>query len=279
MTTTDHVADYACYRRGCRREECRTADRNYRKRYELQRLRGIPAVIPGRTVAAHLRTLIASGRTVRGIATMTGVSERAIGYILHGQASVTRSRALALLAVQPLAEAPRVDPTGTIRRIQALAHIGWPVALTAKKAGYTPSYLFNIMAGRVPTIPRDVASRLAIVYRQHSHQPGPSEYTRSIARRNGWHGPLAWDDIDDPACQPEQAPPYEPATKYERDPDKRAEIEHLYLLGESVPSIAKQLGNNEKYIADQLGAILRDRARRAQKTRTRRLHTEQELAA
>jgi len=100
--TTDHVASYTCYRRGCRLEQCRTADRTQRKRYELQRLAGIPAVIPGPTIAAHLRTCIASGHTVRGIAARTGVSERAIGYILHGQATVTRKRAQSLLALKPL---------------------------------------------------------------------------------------------------------------------------------------------------------------------------------
>lgn len=266
--TTAHVAHYACYRRGCRRDECRTADRIYRKQYQLRRLSGIPSHIPGPVVAAHLRLLIDSGRTSRGISGEAGVSERAINYILNGQAKVSRSKALALLAVQPLNEAPRVDPTGTVRRIQALAAIGWPIVWTAAQTGYHPSYLFNIIAGRVPTIPRHMARRFAVLYRAYSQRPGPSEYARSIARRNNWHSPLAWDAIDDPSEQPEHAAPYEPATKYERDPDKRAEIEHLYLLGESVPSIAKQLDNDEKYIADQLGAIRRDRARRAKQDKT-----------
>ncbi|CAM5390712.1 hypothetical protein STENM36S_06318 [Streptomyces tendae] len=263
-TATDHVADHNCYRRGCRRDECRTADRNYRKQADLRRHRGISGHIPGPTVAAHIRTLTDSGRQVRDIAVESGVSERAIGYILHGQRNVTRPRALALLAVRPLGEPPRIDPTGTIRRIQALAVIGWPIAWTAEKAGYTPSYLFNIIAGRVPTIPREVAPRFATVYRQHSNRQGPSEFARSSARRNGWHGPLAWDNIDDPACQPEEAAPYEAAPKYERDPDRKREIEHLYLLGESVQSIAKALDGNEKYISDQLNVVLRERAAKKQ---------------
>lgn len=266
--TTAHVADYVCYRRGCRRDECRTADRIYRKQAELRRLSGIPAHIPGPTVAAHLKRVIGSGRSIRSIANESGISERAIGYILTGQRNVTRVKALALLAVQPLNEAPRIDPTGTIRRIQALAAIGWPLGWIGEQAGRSPSYIFKILAGRVPTIPRDAARRFAIVYRSYSHRPGPSEFTRSIARRNNWHGPMAWDNIDDPHEQPEQSDPYEPAIKYERDPDKRAEIEHLYLLGESPQQIAKQLGNSEKYISDQLGDILRQRARRANQQKT-----------
>lgn len=261
-----HTAHYACYRRGCRRDECRTADRIYRKQYELRRLNGIPSHIPGPVIASHIRHLLDSGHTIRGISRHANVSERAINYILNGQPNVTRPKGLALLAVQALAESPRVDPVGTIRRIQALAYIGWPIVWTAEQTGFHPSYLFNILAGRVHSIPRHVAHRFTALYREYSYRPGPSEYARSIARRNTWHGPLAWDSIDDPKAQPEQAEPYQAHPKYERDPDKKHEIEHLYLLGESVASIAKQLGGSEKYIGDQLGAILRQRGTRATQT-------------
>lgn len=266
--TTAHTAHYACYRRGCRRDECRAADRNYRKRYALRQLSGIPSHIPGPIVAAHLHVLIDSGHTIRGISREAGVSERAINYIINGQEKVTRTKALAMLAMQPLDEAPRVDPTGTIRRIQALAAIGWPIAWTAEQTGYSPSYLFKIIAGRVHTIPRHVARRFAVLYREFSHRPGPSECARSIARRNGWHSPLSWDAIDDPDEQPEQADPYEAASKYERDPDKKAEIEHLYLLGESPEQIAKRFDGNEKYIRDRVNEIIADRAQRAQREKT-----------
>ena len=262
--TTEHVAHYACYRRGCRRGECRTADRNYRKRYELRRLAGVPSHIPGPVVAAHLRTLTDSGHTLRGIANQAKVSERAIHYILNGQTNVLRAKALAMLAVQPLTAAPRVDPTGTIRRIQALAAIGWPVVWTAEQTGYHYSYLFNIIAGRSHTVPRPVAQRFAALYREYSCRIGHSEHARAIARRNGWHSPLAWDDIDNPDERPEQSAPYEAAPKYERDPDRIREIEHLYLLGESPQQIAKQLGGNEKYIGDQLNTVIAKRAKRAE---------------
>lgn len=249
--TTAHIASYACYRRGCRRDECRTADRTQRKRYELQRLAGIPAVIPGPTVAAHLRACIASGHTVRSVSAQTGVSERAIGYILHGQSKVTRKRALALLALKPLEQNPRIDPTGTIRRIQALACIGHPVAWTAEQSGYHPSYLFNIMAGRIPTVPRDVAARIAQVYRQHSGRPGPSTFARNSARRNNWHGPAVWDDIDNPDEQPDS----EPAAAAEPSRDelaaiRRAEIAHLLAFNLSHAEIASRLDMAPDYVRD-----------------------------
>ncbi|MER6350582.1 hypothetical protein ABT186_01695 [Streptomyces sp. NPDC001634] len=245
--TTEHVAHYACYRRGCRRDECRTADRKYRKQYELRRLSGIPAHIPGPVVAAHLRLLTDSGHTIRGISGQANVSERAMNYILNGQAKVTRPKALALLAIQPLNEAPRVDPIGSIRRIQALAAIGWPIIWTAEQSGYHPSYLFNIIAGRVHSIPRHVAHRFTVLYREYSHQAGPSGFTRSVARRNNWHGPLAWDAIDDPNEQPEIVVD-RVLNFHERAKLRREEIEHLAWCGHEPEQIRARL-NNEVSIA------------------------------
>jgi hypothetical protein len=60
-----------------------------------------------------------------------------------------------------------------------------------------------------------------------------------------------------------------------RDSMRKAEIEHLYLLGESVASIAKKLGANEKYTSDQLAVVLRERAA---KTPTRHAETERAAA-
>ena len=278
--TTDHVADANCYRRGCRRDECRTADRNYRKHAERRRLRGVSGHVPGALVAAHVRQVLDSGRTRLDIAAESGVSDRAIRYILGGQQTVQRPKAAALLAVQPLDEAARIDATGTIRRIQALAAVGWPIAWTAEQSSHSQGYLFAILAGEVPAVPSATARRIAALYRSHGNRSGPNEHTRSIARRNGWSSQAAWDDnIDDPNAKPEKAMPYEAAAKYERDPDRMREIEHLYLLGESAEQIAKQLGGNEKYIRDQLNAVIAKRAARAQQEKAAKTAAPQPAAA
>lgn len=269
MTTAVHVADANCYRRGCRRDECRTADRNYRKHSELRRLRGVSGHVPGPLVAAHVRQVLDSGRTRLDIAAESGVSDRAIRYILGGQRTVQRPKAAALLAVQPLDEAARVDATGTIRRIQALAAVGWPIAWTAEQSGHSPAYLFAILAGDVPAVPSATARRIAALYRSHGNRPGNNTHTRSIARRNGWHSQAAWDDnIDDPNAKPEETKPYEESRKYTQDPDRMREIEHLYLLGESLEQITKQLGGNKKYIRDQLATVIARRAKRAEQEKT-----------
>lgn len=43
--------------------------------------------------------------------------------------------------------------------------------------------------------------RIADLFRSHAMVPGPSVRARTWALKQGWVGPLAWDDLDDPAEQ------------------------------------------------------------------------------
>lgn len=100
-----------------------------------------------------------------------------------------------------------IPATGTHRRIQALMCLGWSMADIARLLGDRGSNVRRIM--RSPTITRRFATRFARVYDELSWQvPAPTtQYRRAsitrakgIAARNGWHPPLAWNDIDnDPA--------------------------------------------------------------------------------
>lgn len=200
----EHGQDDRCYRHGCRRDECRDAYRNTRKRADLRRAHGIPGHIEGPRVAAHLRILLDSGKTRLRIAAESGVADRTIRYILQGQREVQLANARALLAVQPLPRKPRIDSTGTRRRIQALATLGWPITHTADQSGISRRYAFDILSGLIPLVDRSVAERVATLYRQKATHAGPSAAARNNAVRKGWHGPLAWGaDIDDPNAQPD----------------------------------------------------------------------------
>lgn len=44
--------------------------------------------------------------------------------------------------------------------------------------------------------------RIAALFRRLAMLPGPSKVARTVARRNGWVPPLAWDDIDSPDATP-----------------------------------------------------------------------------
>ncbi|WPO70245.1 hypothetical protein [Streptomyces sp. KN37] len=245
MTSIDHIGDAKCYRRGCRSDQCRDADRFERKRRELGRIRGIPGRVPGAQVAAHLRRLIDGGHTCRSIANESKVSERAVRYILDGQPTVQRPKALALLAVRPLDIAPRTDATGTIRRIQALAAVGWPVCWTAAQAGHSPGYLFKILRGDVPQVLAGTARRIDALYREYGTQQGPCRHTRVIARRNRWRSLAAWDGtaIDDPAAKPDSDGTEMKPGARELAALRREEIIHLAWCGDSPEQILDRLNH------------------------------------
>lgn len=95
-----------------------------------------------------------------------------------------------------------VDATGTHRRLQALAAIGWATRPLAAKVGVTPTAIKQWM--RRELVQPKTAARVAELYDELWNQPGPSVKGRAHARRMGWPSPLAWDDdtIDDPAARP-----------------------------------------------------------------------------
>src|SRR5205085_11515119 len=95
-----------------------------------------------------------------------------------------------------------IDPTGTVRRIRALAALGWPLDELGARLGMTGRNL-----ARVPLqarVHRDTAAKVAVLYNELSMTPGPSPRSRRLAKAKGWPPPLAWDDetIDDPKARP-----------------------------------------------------------------------------
>ncbi|MEU4590069.1 hypothetical protein [Micromonospora aurantiaca (nom. illeg.)] len=102
-----------------------------------------------------------------------------------------------------------IDPTGTRRRLQALAVLGWRWTDIAARRGVTwQSIQIVALGGR--NVHRTTAAEVAAVYRDLSTRPGPSRITAARAAAKGWHGPLAWHDIDDPACVPDTTDPDAP---------------------------------------------------------------------
>lgn len=102
-----------------------------------------------------------------------------------------------------------IDSTGTIRRLQALACLGWSFTEVARRAGVAKG---SELAAR-PQVKRGNAERIAVVYDELWDQlpPSGSRYERMVlgktktrAAQQGWAPPLAWDDesIDDPGASP-----------------------------------------------------------------------------
>lgn len=125
-------------------------------------------------------------------------------------AKAEQNRQLRLLKGQP----GRIDATGTARRLQALVWLGYDWVRLGREIG-SDEVMVKRWAERTSDgayVFRDTAERVAAVYDRLSMvvPEGHDRATRNAisrargrARRNGWHPPLAWDDIDcddEPAC-------------------------------------------------------------------------------
>lgn len=266
MATTDH-GTRACYLRGCRRPECGDAHYRYMSRLRLDAIEGKPRRIDATQTRTHIQRLQAAGWTAAQITRVSGITHhRIVGAILKGQATVSCRTALAIYSIHigpPPADQRDVDSTGTTRRVRALVAIGWPIAQLAPVLGIYETALGIIARGERQQVRATTAARIAREYRRLSRTPGINNRARNDARRNGWHGPLAWDEttIDDPNAQPDVDDGYMPLHPNSYDPYRRSEIEHLLQSGASRDEIHKRTGASPSYIT-QIRAEMRAGERR-----------------
>lgn len=98
-----------------------------------------------------------------------------------------------------------VSAVGAARRIQALMALGYSYRDIGAAMGVTHDVPRHIVVMR-KYVRRSTAERVAEVYERLCMTPAPdsqrAKYARTIARKNGWAPPLAWDDIDNEAEQP-----------------------------------------------------------------------------
>lgn len=192
----------------------------------------------------HVAALRAAGMSARSIAAAAGVSLATVSALAwpdrHGSArtrGVQRHTRDAILAVRGPHQAPPnglVPIIGTVRRLQALARMGWTVRAIAAAAGMAHQSIAGLDNSQ--RIRKATADAIARVYDDLSMRPGPSDITRRRATAAGYAPPLAWDDdtIDDPTAEPQGAG-YQPAPVIDRIHD----LEHLGL---DRAAIAARLG-------------------------------------
>lgn len=114
-----------------------------------------------------------------------------------------RRRAMARHGVCPPL---RIDGTGTRRRLEALAALGWYEWEIAARLGVTRQSVTQLRDDRMH-YPASVAAVRAVYDELSMTVPPPDKYRYRSRQRAALHGylpPLAWDDeyIDDPAAQP-----------------------------------------------------------------------------
>ncbi len=249
MTTTRTLPEHGTYSRyikhGCRCDDCRNAARAYRRRLGYDHSNGIRRRIDSTQVRGHIERLTARGWTQEQIAAAAGVNQTTVSGIMSRPGSqVRRSTAAAIFDVRldQLAPVPRglVDATGTRRRLQALMALGYPIPEVARRVGAGESSLQQTVEGRWARIKSVTATKVARVYRHLSTVPAPpsrfAEQARNEAMANGWYGPMAWDDIDDPECVPDPSAPAAPMSVHPAD------VAELAAQGLDDHAIGRRLG-------------------------------------
>lgn len=160
-------------------------------------------------VRTHLAALKAAGLTGRDIARHSGYGDDFVSKLLRlpNQHVVTRAVADVFLSIHAHQITPAttfIDATGTRRRLEGLAALGWTLQAIADLYGSSTDLIWQMQ--RRPKVSHETAAKVDAIYRRLSTTAGPSQRTRNTAARNGWVTPAAWDDheIDDPAASPAQ---------------------------------------------------------------------------
>jgi len=198
----------------CRCAACRTANRLDQRDRAKAAACGRPSpFVDAIRARQHVHTLTAAGLGVRQIERLSGVSRYCVRSLLRDGADTSRGRRVRaeteqrLLAVTVdrgnLAGGCKVDATGTRRRVQALATLGWSHAHLARLLGRSSSNVAAMMRADHVTVA--TADAVRALYDElwatrpqttsHAHRIAAAR-TRNRARRLGWLPPLAWDDID-----------------------------------------------------------------------------------
>ena len=222
--------------------------------------------VDARPVREHLAALQAAGFTLKNIARVAGVSEPTVGLIAVGRQTVTTQRCAArILAVSPADVSPDrylVDALGTVRRLRALAAVGWGTGDLAVRLGRA--------SGTLPLNETAVLSSTAVavetVYAALSETPGPDGRTARRAARLSWAPPGAWDPnrMDDP----EYTPPGWPTAK---DPlpvtIRRRQVAKMNRWNNTLEEIAARLGVTVGTVRKDLAWL--QRAREAKQAKRR----------
>ncbi|MDX2732836.1 hypothetical protein [Streptomyces sp. PA03-2a] len=245
----------------CRCPDCRTAMRRADKLRELRRHRGSSGFQNRDAVASHLRNLLDHGWTGQQVATAAHINRKTVWNILNSELTTVRyDTAQAILGLVPTERPDGMVPAiGAMRRAHALAAMGWPLAWTADQTGLSYTGLRDISAGRTKSVQRTHHDAISKLFRTHAMRLGPSQVARRIALQKGWATAVAWDDIDDPAAQPETGKRREggPGRREQVDP---LEVARLTAAGRTAEQIARELRCHKRTVVRARGRVQPDMA-------------------
>ncbi|MEU4779239.1 hypothetical protein [Micromonospora sp. NPDC023633] len=166
-------------------------------------------------VRGHILALQQAGMRIDEIAAAADMSCSTVSGIRYqaNRRFVCRDNALRILAVsapdrEPGPRTPNLVPVvGTLRRMRALARLGWTFADIIAAGGSAIHRLDQVKDQEWVT--ERFAAAVKTAYEALSMRQGPSIYTAARAAKKGWPPPLAWDDeaLDDPNAEPDLGDP------------------------------------------------------------------------
>lgn len=210
MTRYPHGTDKAYANDRCRCDECRHAHAAEARTLRRQQAYGTYTKHkrPATKALNHINQLRANGVTLKQIHAATRVAMVTLGRITQDQATLIQAATeTRILNYKPAPEqaSPHAvtDSTGTARRLQALQYNGWDQETLAAKLGLQRSHVWKLThqkTGATIQIAKRVSDLYDQLWDQHPAPSKGSNLARTIARRNGWLPPLAWDEdlIDNP---------------------------------------------------------------------------------
>lgn len=143
---------------------------------------------------------------------------------------------------------PHVPPLGTVRRVQALARLGWSSSELSRRLGHDRTYLAKVLTES--KIEATTALKVAELYADLSMTwctTPTAGRTAAEARAKGYPPPLAWNRIDDPNETPtgwEYTPPSRLEILIDLDEQGAGISEVCQRLGLSRDSLQKWCSNN-----------------------------------
>lgn len=217
----DNLTCYTDYR--CRLPECvdRYNARN-RERVRAHKTGAWAGLVDAGPARAHIRRLLQDGMSAEAIARLADVSVHSVLDIMRPHPSKRRGRRRRItpdveqkiLAVRADDRASgRISSTGTVRRIQALVAVGWPVTRIARQAGLSCANAHELL--QRPRVYVSTARTIAVVYdelrRKKPEKHGVTKAHVTVAKnraaRLNWPPPSYWASqpgaIDDPEFVPE----------------------------------------------------------------------------
>jgi len=218
----DTLTCYTDYQ--CRRPDCVARARAYENNRRHAKAEGTwQPLIDAAPVREHLLRLHAAGITVYRAATLTGLSDNVIrgftqttraGERVNGRRHrTTQAIADKILAVDVETAAPaKVSAIGSLRRLQALVALGWPMQEVSRRTGLSGQTMYNI--ARQPLILASTAANVEAAYEQLKNTRASRTTKVSTQQRNTalnraashrWPPPSYWDEvgaIDDPDFEP-----------------------------------------------------------------------------